>query len=83
MDLTDGKLAEKRAFENAKEQAARLANLSGAKIGRVISIKASADSEEINTIQEVYGYMGEYSNNDVDSIKVSKQLKIRFELISP
>jgi len=88
-DLTDRESLEKKAieqaFENAKSQAAKLAELTGGKLGKVISIQTSGPA----TSDEPWGdyinaMMGVTTAAQADSllkIEVSRSLSVKFELV--
>ena len=76
--------ASKAAFADAKAKAEQLAELAGGKLGKVISITESnlADASDPTTayMKMVTGQQSEAKNGTIKRIKVSRALRVRFEL---
>ena len=88
-DLKDRKSLEKQAtklaFENARLEAEKLAELAGGKLGKVISIQASGPAGNDDSWGEyMNAMMGVTTAAKADSllkIEVSRSLSVKFELI--
>ncbi|HWB10450.1 MAG TPA: SIMPL domain-containing protein [Pirellulales bacterium] len=82
-----------KAFENAKEQACRLAQLAGGKLGQVMSVSDMSAAADYAAVTEViYGIYGRDEEQELDEqgrivaaslkeIPVRVSLRVRFELL--
>lgn len=79
--------ATKDAMEQARAEATFLAELSGGKLGKVLSIgqMPDANNNQMNYYAMMFSMMqgdaGEFGTNSLEPVKISRGLSVKFELI--